>query len=68
MTLPHDVVNEFKLKAGDDVEVSVHPRTGAIVIRPGVRQFDNGKVTPRFKNAARRVVDRYGDAFEELAK
>lgn len=68
VTLPREVVTAFRLKAGDDVEVSVHPQTGAIVIRPGIRHFDNGKVTPRFKAAARRVLERYDDAFAELAK
>ena len=29
VTLPHDVVREFQLKAGDEVDVSVHPQTGA---------------------------------------
>ena len=68
VTLPREVVTAFRLKAGDDVEVSVHPQTGAIVVRPGIRHFDNGKVTARFKAAARRVLERYDDAFAELAK
>ena len=68
VTLPSDVVNEFKLKAGDDVDVTVHPRTGAIVIRPGVRQFDNGKITKRFRDASKRVLEQYDDAFDELSK
>ena len=37
VTLPHDVVREFQLKVGDEVDVSVHPQTGAIVVRTGVR-------------------------------
>ena len=31
------------------MEVSVHPQTGAIIIRAGVRFFEDGKVTKRFK-------------------
>ena len=52
VTLPHDVVETFKLKAGDEVDVSVHPQTGAIVIRPGIVYFEGGKVTKRFKDLA----------------
>ena len=68
VTLPREVVEELKLKKGDEVEVSVHPQTGAIVIRAGVRYFEDGKVTKRFKEASRRVLDRYDAAFRELAK
>jgi antitoxin component of MazEF toxin-antitoxin module len=68
VTLPRDVVQEFRLKDGDDVEVTVHPRTGAIVIRPGAAEFERGRVTPRFKDAARRVLERYDHAFDKLSK
>jgi antitoxin component of MazEF toxin-antitoxin module len=33
VTLPCDVVEQFKLKKGDEVDVSVHPQTGAITSR-----------------------------------
>ena len=68
VTLPREVVEAFKLKRGDEVEVSVHPQTGAIVIRPGIRYFENGKVTKRFKEMAQRVMDRHRKAFEVLSK
>jgi putative addiction module antidote len=68
VTLPREVVDEFKLHAGDEVDVSVHPQTGAIVVRSGVKYFEDGKVTKRFKEASRRVLDKYDKAFEELAK
>jgi putative addiction module antidote len=68
VTLPREVVDALKLKKGDEVEVAVHPQTGAIVIRAGVRYFDDGKVTKRFKDASRRVLDKYDAAFRELAK
>ena len=35
VTLPSEVVKEFRLKKGQEVEVSVHPRTGAVTIRLG---------------------------------
>jgi antitoxin component of MazEF toxin-antitoxin module len=68
ITLPREVVDAFKLKAGDDVDVSVHPQTGAIVVRPGIKYFEDGKVTPRFREMSRRILARYDKAFEELAK
>ena len=45
VTLPAEVVQEFELKKGMTVEVSVHPQTGAVTIRPGVRVFEGGKAT-----------------------
>jgi bifunctional DNA-binding transcriptional regulator/antitoxin component of YhaV-PrlF toxin-antitoxin module len=68
VTLPKEIVDAFKLKAGDELDVTVHPQTGAIVIRPGVRYFDEGKVTRRFEELAERVRERYDAAFDELSK
>jgi antitoxin component of MazEF toxin-antitoxin module len=68
VTLPVEVVKEFKLKKGAEVDVSVHPQTGAVTIRTGVRTFEDGKVTPRFRKIADAVADRYAEAFRELAK
>jgi hypothetical protein len=61
-------VKEFKLKKGQEVEVSVHPRTGAVTIRPGVRYFEDGKVTKRFQGLANEVADRFDETFRDLAK
>lgn len=68
VTLPVEVVKEFKLKKGAEVDVSVHPQTGAVTIRAGVRYFENGKVTRRFAKLAESVVERYSDSFRDLAK
>lgn len=68
VTLPKEVVEQFKLKKGDSVDVSVHPQTGAIVVRAAVRHIEGGEVTPRFKARARKVLAEYDKAFEELAK
>lgn len=68
VTLPREVVEEFKLKKGDEVEVSVHPQTGAIIIRPGVKYFEDGKVTKRFREMADELVHRRAKLFRELAK
>jgi antitoxin component of MazEF toxin-antitoxin module len=68
VTLPRDVVDAFRLEAGDAVDVSVHPQTGAIVIRPGVRQFENGKVTKQFERRAENLMRRRAALYRELAK
>lgn len=68
VTLPAEVVKEFELKKGAEVEVSVHPQTGAVTIRPGVRYFEGGRVTPRFRKLAEATLERYADAFRELAR
>jgi antitoxin component of MazEF toxin-antitoxin module len=68
VTLPVEVVEAFGLKKGQEVDVAVHPSTGAVVIRPGVKLFEDGKVTKRFRALADSVLERYDKAFEELAK
>jgi antitoxin component of MazEF toxin-antitoxin module len=68
VTLPNEVVEEFKLKKGQEVDVSVHPTTGAVIIRPGVKYIEGGKVTKRFREEMKRVLRRYEGAFRELAK
>jgi putative addiction module antidote len=68
VTLPSEVVKEFKLKKGHTVDVSVHPQSGAVTIRPGIKYFENGKVTPRFRALAEEVRREYDDAFRKLAK
>jgi antitoxin component of MazEF toxin-antitoxin module len=68
VTLPAEVVKEFKLKKGGEVEVSVHPQTGAVTIRAGVRFFEDGKVTRRFERLAEALAERYAESFRELAK
>lgn len=68
VTLPSEVVKEFKLKKGQKVEVSVHPQNGAVTIRPGIKYFDDGKVTRRFRALAEKVRETHDEAFRELAK
>ncbi len=68
VTLPAEVVQEFHLEKGMEVEVAVHPQTGAVTVRPGVKYFEDGKVTPRFRKLARDIADRYAETFRELAK
>ena len=68
VTLPSEVVKEFKLKKGHTVDVSVHPQSGAVTIRPGIKYFEDGKVTRRFRTLAEKIRQTYDEAFRELAK
>jgi antitoxin component of MazEF toxin-antitoxin module len=68
VTLPAEVVQEFQLEKGMAVDVTVHPQTGAVTIRPGVRYFEDGKVTDRFRELADEIMDKYDESFRELAK
>ncbi len=68
VTLPAEVVATFKLKKGQTVDVSVHPLTGAVTIRPPAREFDDGEVSADFLAAAEATRKKYDAAFKELAK
>ncbi|HVR29460.1 MAG TPA: AbrB/MazE/SpoVT family DNA-binding domain-containing protein [Thermoanaerobaculia bacterium] len=68
VTLPREVVQAFELEKGMTVDVSVHPQTGAVIVRPGVRYFEGGKVTTRFHKLAEEIAQRYEESFRELAK
>ncbi len=68
ITLPAEVVQELKLKPGQQVDVSVHPQTGAVVIRPGVKYYGDGAVTRGLRERVRRLVERRKALYEKLAK
>lgn len=68
VTLPSEVVKEFKLRKGQKVEVSVHPATGAVTIRPGVKYFDDGKVTKRFRQAVDALLEKRAGLYRALSK
>jgi antitoxin component of MazEF toxin-antitoxin module len=68
VTLPKEVVDELKLKKGDEVEVAVHPQTRAVIIRAGVPYFEDGKVTKRFKDLSKELMKRRAALYRELAK
>jgi antitoxin component of MazEF toxin-antitoxin module len=68
VTLPSEVVKEFKLKKGQKVDVSVHPQSGAVTIRPGIKYFENGKVTKRFRTMVEELVKKRQKLYRALAK
>jgi hypothetical protein len=48
--------------------VSVHPKTGAVTIRPGVRLYEGGKATKRFERLADELLKKRASLYRELAK
>ena len=68
VTLPAEVVQEFDLQKGMSVEVSVHPTTGAVTIRPGARHFERGRTTAKFEKLANELVSRREKVYRALAK
>ncbi len=68
VTLPAEVVQEFRLKKGMSVDVSVHPQTGAVTIRPGGRYFERGKVTPKFEQLANELLENRSKVYRRLAR
>ena len=68
VTLPAEVVQEFKLKKGQSVDVSIHPTSGAVTIRPGIKYYESGKVTKRFREQAEKLLRKRAALYRELAK
>jgi len=68
VTLPAEVVREYGLKKGMAVEVTVHPRTGAVTVRPGVRYAEEGRITGRLDRAIDHLLERRAELYRRLAK
>ena len=68
VTLPAQVVEKFQLKKGDEVDVSVDPVTGAVTVAFGIRYYEDGKVTQRFREKAEEVLREHEAVFRKLAK
>ena len=68
VTLPSEIVETFGLQKGQEVDLSIHPTTGAITIRLGVRHFDEGKTTARFRALVDELVKERAALYRALAK
>ncbi len=66
VTLPMEVVQAFNLRKGQEVEVSVHPLTGAVTIRPGIARVEGGQVTAAFRALADAILARRTGALRRL--
>ncbi len=67
VTLPRELVEQFDLKAGMDVEASINPRSGRLVIEAGVPYFESGKATKKFDALADKLIRRRKKLLERLA-
>lgn len=68
VTLPAEVVQELGLEKGMAVDVSVHPQSGAVTIRGGVRLFEEGEASPRFERIAGELLRGRDALYRALAK
>jgi hypothetical protein len=68
VTIPSEVVREFRLEKGQSVQVAVHPVTGAVTITPGIALIEGGKATRRLRDASRSLLRRRAKLYRELAK
>ena len=68
VTLPAEVVHAFGLEKGQEVEVTVHPVSGAVIVRAGTVHYEGGEVTPRFRRAVTSLMRRRAAVYRTLAK
>ena len=68
VTLPAEVVQELGLEKGMTVDVSVHPTSGAVIARPGVKYVEDGEVTRAFERATDDLIARRAELYRRLAK
>ena len=67
VTLPHDLVKEFALRPGMEVDATVDPRDGSFVVRAGIRFYEEGKPSARFKKMVDRLIQERRELYERLA-
>ena len=68
VTLPIDVVQAFGLRKGQDVDLTVHPISGAITIRPGTAWLETGQVCADFRTLADEVLERRAGLLKKRGK
>ena len=68
VTLPIDVVQAFGLRKGQDVDLTVHPISGAITIRPGIAWLDGGQVSADFRTLGDEVLERRAALLKKRGK
>lgn len=68
VTLPAEVVHAFGLEKGQEVEVTVHPVSGAVIVRAGAAHYEGGEVTPRFSRAVALLMKKRAAVYRTLAK
>lgn len=67
VTLPREIVTELGLEPGQEVDTSIDPRTGNFVIRAGVKEFEDGKASPRFRRMVDDLIRERRELYNRLA-
>jgi bifunctional DNA-binding transcriptional regulator/antitoxin component of YhaV-PrlF toxin-antitoxin module len=68
VTLPAEVVHAFRLEKGQEVDVTVHPVSGAVIVRAGEAHYEGGVVTPHFKRRVASILRKRATVYRALAK
>ena len=68
VTLPAEIVEAFALRKGQEIDLTVHPTSGAITIRLGVRFFDEGKSSRRFRTLVDELLRERAALYRALAE
>jgi bifunctional DNA-binding transcriptional regulator/antitoxin component of YhaV-PrlF toxin-antitoxin module len=68
VTLPAEVVHGLNLKKGQEVDVSVHPVSGAVIVRAGTALYQDGRVTPALERRIGALLRRRARLYRALAK
>jgi antitoxin component of MazEF toxin-antitoxin module len=68
VTLRAEVVESFGLEKGREVDVSIHPQTGAVTIRPGIALIEGGKMTRRLGKHIDDLLARRAELYRRLAR
>ena len=67
VTLPREIVTELGLEPGQEVDTSIDPRTGNFVVRAGAKEFEDGKVSPRFRRMVDDLIRERRELYNRLA-
>ena len=67
VTLPRELVKELGLKAGQEVETTIDQRNGNYVVRAGVKEFEGGRASARFKRMVDQLIRDRGDLYHRLS-
>ncbi len=68
VTLPAEVVHAFGLEKGQQVDVTVHPVSGAVIVRAGTAHYEEGEITPGFRRTVAALLKRRASVYRALAK
>jgi antitoxin component of MazEF toxin-antitoxin module len=68
VTLPAEVVHAFGLKKGQEVDVTIHPVSGAVIVRAGSAHYEGGEITPRFRRKVAALLRKRASVYRALAK